>query len=206
MKMTVPLIFAAEATTVSNAVFLWFNFPDVWTFIVHSSNLRWTINTTMTIIERIFSMSVKRETSLTFSILVIAIASLFASDPILGNQQALAQGEGGGAAGGGGGAAGGGGGAAGGGGGAAGGGGGAAGGGGGAAEGGGGGGFGGGGGGFGGGGGSFAASGGAEGGGGAIVGGGAGESSSGGTSVGSGGGGFSVSSGGDHASFESGGI
>jgi hypothetical protein len=89
-------------------------------------------------------MSVKQETSLTFSILVIALASLFASGPIFGNQQALAQGlgGGGGAAGGGGGAAGGGGGAAGGGGGAAGGGGGAA------------------------GGGSFASSGGAEGGGG----------------------------------------
>ena len=57
-------------------------------------------------------MLVKQETSLTFSILVIALASLFASSPILGNQQALAQGEGGGgggAAGGGGGGGGGGG-------------------------------------------------------------------------------------------------
>ena len=49
--------------------------------------------------EEMLRMSVKQETSLTFSVLVIALASLFASDPILGNQQALAQG-GGGAAGG----------------------------------------------------------------------------------------------------------
>jgi hypothetical protein len=64
--------------------------------------------------EEMLSMSVKQETSLTFSILVIALASLLASGPLLGNQQALAQGVGGGggAAGGGGGAAGGGGGAA----------------------------------------------------------------------------------------------
>jgi len=57
-------------------------------------------------------MSVKQETSLTFSILIMALASLFASGPTIGNQQALAQevggGSGGGAAGGGGGAAGGG--------------------------------------------------------------------------------------------------
>ena len=46
--------------------------------------------------EEMLRMSVKQETSLTFSILVIALASLFASSPILGNQQALAQGEGGG--------------------------------------------------------------------------------------------------------------
>src|SRR5215831_10195935 len=54
--------------------------------------------------EEMLCMSIKQETSLTFSIVVIALASLFASDPILGNQQALAQGEGGGggAAGGGG--------------------------------------------------------------------------------------------------------
>src|SRR5215831_18885071 len=54
--------------------------------------------------EEMLRMSIKQETSLTFSILVIAFASMFASDPILGNQQALAQGEGGGggAAGGGG--------------------------------------------------------------------------------------------------------
>src|SRR5215472_6741036 len=66
--------------------------------------------------EEMLRMSVKQETSLTFSILVIALASLFASSPILGNEQALAQGEGGGgggaAGGGGGGAAGGGGGGA----------------------------------------------------------------------------------------------
>src|SRR5215469_18869334 len=46
--------------------------------------------------EEMLRMSVKQETSLTFSILVISLASLFASSPILGNQQALAQGEGGG--------------------------------------------------------------------------------------------------------------
>ena len=39
--------------------------------------------------EEMLRMSVKQETSLTFSVLVIALASLFASDPILGNQQAL---------------------------------------------------------------------------------------------------------------------
>src|SRR5215472_7770691 len=60
--------------------------------------------------EEMLRMSVKQETSLTFSILVIALASLFASGPILGNQQALAQVGGGGAAGDGGGGAGGGGG------------------------------------------------------------------------------------------------
>src|SRR5215467_10007006 len=53
--------------------------------------------------EEMLRMSVKQETSLTFSILVIALASLFASSPMLGNEQALAQGGGGGAAGGGGG-------------------------------------------------------------------------------------------------------
>src|SRR5215813_11028687 len=63
-------------------------------------------------IEEMLRMSVKQETSLTFSILVIALASLFASGPILGNQQALAQVGGGGAAGGGGAGGGGGGGAA----------------------------------------------------------------------------------------------
>src|SRR5215510_7575447 len=62
--------------------------------------------------EEMLRMSVKQETSLTFSILVIALASLFASGPILGNQQALAQLGGGGAAGGGGEGGGGGGGAA----------------------------------------------------------------------------------------------
>src|SRR5215831_7241837 len=51
--------------------------------------------------EEMLRMSVKQETSLTFSILVIALASLFASGPILGNQQALAQVGGGGADGGG---------------------------------------------------------------------------------------------------------
>src|SRR5215467_14017623 len=39
--------------------------------------------------EEMLRMSVKQETSLTFSILVIALASLFASSPILGNQQAV---------------------------------------------------------------------------------------------------------------------
>jgi hypothetical protein len=42
--------------------------------------------------EEMLRMSVKQQTSITFSILVIALASLFASEPILGNQQALAQG------------------------------------------------------------------------------------------------------------------
>src|SRR5215472_16490143 len=53
--------------------------------------------------EEMLRMSVKQETNLTFSILVIALASLFVSGP--GNQQVLAQGVGGGggAAGGGGG-------------------------------------------------------------------------------------------------------
>ena len=45
--------------------------------------------------EEMLRMSIKQETSLTFSILIIALASLFASDPLLGNQQALAQGVGG---------------------------------------------------------------------------------------------------------------
>jgi hypothetical protein len=58
--------------------------------------------------EEMLRISVEQETSLTFSILVIALVSLFASDPILGNQQALAQGGGGAAGGGGGGGAGGG--------------------------------------------------------------------------------------------------
>src|SRR5215469_8274203 len=62
--------------------------------------------------EEMLRMSVKQETSLTFSILVFALASLFASGPILGNQQVLAQVGGGGAAGGGGAGGGGGGGAA----------------------------------------------------------------------------------------------
>ena len=46
--------------------------------------------------QEMLCMSVIPETSLTFSILVITLASLFALDPILGNQQALAQGVGGG--------------------------------------------------------------------------------------------------------------
>jgi uncharacterized membrane protein YgcG len=36
-----------------------------------------------------FHTAVDSKTTITFSILVIAVASLFASDPILGNQQAL---------------------------------------------------------------------------------------------------------------------
>lgn len=46
------------------------------------------------------SMNSRTETIMTFSILVVALASLFASDPIVGNQQALAAGGGGGAGGG----------------------------------------------------------------------------------------------------------
>ena len=37
-----------------------------------------------------FHTTVDSKTTITFSILVIAVASLFASDPVLGNQQALA--------------------------------------------------------------------------------------------------------------------
>jgi hypothetical protein len=53
--------------------------------------------------EEMLRLSIKQETSLTFSILVIALASLFASGPILGNQQASAAGGGGFGGGGGGG-------------------------------------------------------------------------------------------------------
>jgi len=37
-----------------------------------------------------FHTTVDSKTTITFGILVIAVASLFASDPVLGNQQALA--------------------------------------------------------------------------------------------------------------------
>ena len=50
-----------------------------------------------------FHTAVSSKTIMTFSILVIAVASLFASDPVLGNQQALAANAGGGGFGGGGG-------------------------------------------------------------------------------------------------------